>query len=394
MSTRVKLYSSKWQAGAPEMAFDGFNGDVSTILRGCLVTGFGLSSCTITVANGVATVDTGAAEHGQIQHGVARIEGCAVAAMNADHRVLAVVSPNAYTVAAPAGVPSGALAASGAQISQRVAPAGWAEPFGAGTNIFQSAELQGPRHYLHVGGHEYRSDAEYPYGGQILRAYTDMQSPSDIDAGLANPYSGVNLSIPTTLGSGWWMVASPSAFYFSTGADSNGMPGPFFVFGEFEAITGGRPGWAGVISQTIAGQSYINYVQTGGALHQSDASLVIAGNPIFGGLGGAAAKLQSERTRSSGFVNSGMDASWAWPQTVGGALVLSRPLVVVGDWTPQMIGHLPGLYHIPQTVNGVNWSSPVLIDGAGPLAGRKLLATQINWGTSKPSLVFDITGPW
>jgi hypothetical protein len=358
-------------------------GDVGSVWRSCLVSGFALTGCTITVAGGVATVNTGGAQHGQMQHGVALIEGCAAAAMNAEHRVLAVLGPNEYT-----------LAASGAGMSQRVAPAGWAEPFGPNTNVFRSAELQGPRHFVHLGATEYRSDAEYPYNGQIVRAYTHIDALADIDANLANPYNGVNLSVPTSLGTGWWMVATPSAFYFSAGADANGAPGPFMFFGEFESLSGDRPGWASAISQTIAGFSLVSWTQVGGPLHFSNSDLVIAGSPLIGGLGGALAKLSSERTRQQGQVMSGADPSWAWPQTVGGALVLSRPLVTIGDWQPQQIGNLPGLYHIPQTITGVNWTSPVLIDGSGPLAGRKLMAAQINWGTSKPSLVFDITGPW
>lgn len=393
MSTRVKIYSSKWQAGAPSLV-NGNEADVSNVLRGCLVNGFALSACTISVANGVAIVTT-PGPSGQMQHGVARIEGCAVAAMNGDHRVLEVLTANTYTLAAPAGVPSGNLAASGSEIAQRVAPAGWAEPFGAGTKIFQSAELQGPRHYLHCGGLEYRTDAEYPYGGQILRAYTDLQSASDIDSGLGNPYNGVNLSIPTSIGNDWWLIATPSTFYLSTGADANGMPGPFMVFGEFATVSGDRPGWAGVISQTIAGFSYQNWVQTGGALHHHKSDLVIAGNPMFGGLGGSAARLYSERSSAPGQTSSGLDSSWSWPQQVGGALILSRPLVTVGgDYQAQMVGHLPGLYHIPQQVMGVNWDAPVIMDGVEPLAGRKILVTRINWGTTKPSLAFDITGPW
>ena len=394
MSTRVKLYSSKWQPGAPSLVNSAFEADVANILRGCLVTGFALSACTITVANGVATINTSSAQHGQMQHGVALIEGCAAEAMNGEHRVLEVITGTQYTVAAPAGVPSGTLTAAGAGIQQRVAPAGWAEPFGANTKIFQSAELQGPRHFIHCGAIEYRSDAEYPYGGQMLRAYTSMQSAGDIDAGLANPYNGVNLSIPTSLGNDWWLLATPSCFYLSTGADGNGMPGPFMVFGEFEAITGDRPGWAGVISQTIAGFTYNNWVQTGGALHQSNCDLVIAGNPMVGGLGGVTAKLYSTRSRQGGTTVSGHDSTFAFPQQVGGALVLSRPGVVMGEYNIQQVGFLPGMYHIPQTIAGVNWNTPVIIDGAGPLAGRKLLCTFVNWGTQKPALVFDITGPW
>jgi hypothetical protein len=394
MSTRVKLFSSKWQAGAPALV-TGNESDVANVLRGCLVTGFALSACTITVANGVATVNTSGAQHGQIQHGVALIEGCAVAAMNGQHRVATVVSPNEFTLPAPAGVPSGTLAATGAQITQRVAPAGWEEAFGAGTKIFRSAELQGPRHFVHVGGFEYRSDAEYPYGGQIIKAYTDMQSANDIDAGLANPYANVNLTIPTSLGNDWWLIASPSGFYLSTGAAGNGMPGPFAWFGEFASVTGDRPGWASCISQTIAGFTYNNWQQQGGALHQHLSDLVIAGSPLSGGLGGILGKQISERSRATFTVASGQDSSFAWPQQVGGALVLSRPLVVLGnDFLPQMLGHLPGMYHIPQQIQNVNWDAPVLIDGTGPLAGRKLLATLINWGTAKPSLAFDITGPW
>ena len=124
----MAYYYNSTQTGAPVLS--GTAGALRTVLKTCLVDGFGAGSASgISVAGGVATV-TFSGAHPYIVDSTVQIAGATPAALNGEKRV-AAVGASSITFAAP-GVPDGA--ATGA-ITTKVPGAGWQEMFAGTANL-------------------------------------------------------------------------------------------------------------------------------------------------------------------------------------------------------------------------------------------------------------------
>lgn len=129
--------------GAPALAAG--PGGVISVLRPCLVSGYGATTLTsLVVADGVATatVQTG---HGVLDRQVVEITGAAAGALNGQHSVTRI-SPTA--VQWPTTAADGAVAGT---ITMRVAGAGWGEEFaGAASNQAVFRPAAGLRPWLRI----------------------------------------------------------------------------------------------------------------------------------------------------------------------------------------------------------------------------------------------------
>ena len=113
------------QAGAPVLS--GTAGALATVLKACLVDGFGAGAVvSLVVTAGIAKA-TYSASHPFRAGTVARIAGATPAGLNGDKLIL-TTTVNSVTYAAP-DVADGAATGT---ITSRMAPAGWQELF-AGT---------------------------------------------------------------------------------------------------------------------------------------------------------------------------------------------------------------------------------------------------------------------
>ena len=113
------------QPGAPVLS--GTAGALRTLLKACLVDGFGAGAVdTLTVSGGIATATYAGAHPFKAGH-VAQYAGATPAALNGNKVILSATG-SSVTFAAP-GVPDGAATGT---ITSKAAPAGWQELF-AGT---------------------------------------------------------------------------------------------------------------------------------------------------------------------------------------------------------------------------------------------------------------------
>lgn len=216
--------------GAPVLA-DTTNSLID-LLHACLVTGYNLLPCAITVVGGVATVDVGPSQHALDEHMVSLIEGASPSALNGEKRVLAKIDATRYTYAAP-GVPDGAAAGT---ISQRVAPAGWERPYhdsGAGLAVFRSLDPEASGYFFQV------LDIARTFSTTRVarvRAYSAMTA---VDAG-ALEAEGEQFRAVQSMGAvKWVLVASARTVYlFFATATSGGFVNslfPYVGFGDFNS---------------------------------------------------------------------------------------------------------------------------------------------------------------
>ena len=117
------------QPGAPVLS--GTAGALRTLLKACLVDGFGAGAvATLTVSGGIATATYAGAHPFKVGY-VAQFAGATPAGLNGDKVILSVTGTS-VTFAAP-GVPDGAATGT---ITSKAAPAGWQELFaGALANV-------------------------------------------------------------------------------------------------------------------------------------------------------------------------------------------------------------------------------------------------------------------
>ena len=144
IDTSVKFFHSG-MTGAPQLTATA--GSLLTILRACLVSGFGAVAVdSIAVASGVATLTISAGMPFNEVDSVILVSGCALAALNGEKKIAALGTTTLTFDAS--GLSDGSYSGG---ISAKIAPAGWAELF-TGTNVavFQSLSPQSTKCCLRV----------------------------------------------------------------------------------------------------------------------------------------------------------------------------------------------------------------------------------------------------
>ena len=363
-------YINNAMRGAPVLS--GKRGSLIALLEAFLVTGFGqVTANSVTVAGGVATASLQPGE-GFALHANVLVAGATPAALNGVARVIeATDTAIKFATSAPDGLATGA-------ITIRVAPVGWQKVFTA-TNkaVFRSSDVQGARHYLRI-------DETGTANFARVRGYAAMTT---VDAG-----TGLYPTNTQVNGGGYWVKstqASASAIPYDLIADSRfllvQLSADFPDYGDSNgaAIRGfGHP-----LTLKLAGDPYASCLSVsesadvgwpfGGfeSNSQSTNGNVYAAR-ISAGTGTAVVMYIRPYVGSNDSASGSDTTLGPFPSSVDGELKLSRRYLIQSNSAPR--ADMPGLLHVPQS--GLLASAIQrrdFIEGAGPLAGRVLLALHI-----------------
>ncbi len=380
-------FSHNLQSGSPTL--NGTAGSLIGVLDAALVSGFGLQTATITVASGVATLTTPLAHPFEVAQ-IVLVAGADNTALNGRKRVLTRTTTG-ITFAA-AGVADGAATGS---INVKVAPAGWAKEF-SGTNkaVYRApASADGCRLYLRV-------DDTFGRNARVV----GYESMTDVDTGEWPFPTSTQLS-----GGGWWpksnsadsnarawtVIADDRGFYLHMGTgNAAGDSGSVWGFGDFYSYKSGDA-YAGMLASVGNDQSGSGGAE-GSALELVSISHYLRCARSFTGLAGAIVLRKTpEFFRNGNEVSgNGYGIVTTYPNGPNNGLILSR--IALSEDGICLRGNTRGAYITPQNCHA-SFMRNTVIDGAGDMAGRKLLAVKCGSpaGTSSQGVMFfDVTGPW
>ena len=375
--------------GAPVLS--GTAGALHSVIKACLVDGFGAGSvATLTVASGIATA-TFAGAHPYRVGTVSQFAGATPAGLNGQKRILSTTT-NSVTFDAT-GIADGAATGT---ITHKVAAAGWQELFaGTLTNVL-CVKPTVPE----ATGCVLRIDDTGTLNARVraFEAMTDVSSgvgltplESQVAGGLYWPKS----SSANATARPWIVIADERGFYLAVDPTGTGR----------YTLT-----YAGDIASLKSGDAY-GYLITGNQSDQADASTVPDGCCGYSGRsarGGAylvrahTAIGQSVAAQRLGAHHNGATAD-VYAGTPGysigtypngpnnGLMTGALELHALG-----IRGTLPGLLHPVQDL-GNAFATGAVVDGTDDLAGRRLMAIR----TAPPSgavtagtVFLDTTGPW
>ena len=376
------------QPGAPVLS--GTAGALRTLLKACLVDGFGAGAvATLTVSGGIATATYAGAHPFKVGY-VAQFAGATPAGLNGDKVILSVTGTS-VTFAAP-GVPDGAATGT---ITSKAAPAGWQELFaGALANVIALKPS-----VVEATGCVLRVDDTGAINARV-RAYEAM---SDISTGV-----GMTPLESQAAGGLWWpksATANATARAWILVADARG----FYLA---VAPAGGDRYtllFAGDIASLKSGDAY-GYLLTGNQGDQTNASSVPDGCVGYShrsartgaylvrgytaiGQSTAAQRLGAHHNGSTADVYAGTAgySLGAYPNGANnGLLTGALELHAAG-----LCGTLPGLLHPVQDC-GTSFATGATVDGTDDLAGRRLLAIRTGppAGGTVGTVFIDTTGNW
>ena len=387
-STSVKVFDSA-MTGAPVLS--GTAGALRTVLKACLVDGFGAGAvATLTVASGIATA-TFAGAHPYRVGTVAQFAGATPAGLNGQKRVLSITI-NSVTFDAT-GIADGAATGT---ITHKVAAAGWQELFaGTLTNVLclKPTVPEATGCVLRIA-----DTGTMNARVRAFEAMTDAStgaSPTPLESQLSGGlYWPKSVSADSTARS-WYMVADERGFYFAVSPISND---------RYTLL------YAGDIASLRSGDAY-GYLLTGNQSDQTATSSVpdgCCGYSHRGWRSGAymvreyTAIGQSVAVRRVGAHHNGSTAdayagtagySWGtYPNGPNNGL-LTGPLELVAQG---IRGTLPGLLHPVQDL-GTAFANGGNVDGTDDMVGRRLLAIRTappDGAVTAGTVFLDTTGPW
>ena len=376
------------QPGAPVLS--GTAGALRTLLKACLVDGFGAGAvATLTVSGGIATATYAGAHPFKVGY-VAQFAGATPAGLNGNKVILSATGTS-VTFAAP-GVPDGAATGT---ITSKAAPAGWQELFaGALANVIALKPS-----VVEATGCVLRVDDTGTINARV-RAYEAM---SDISTGV-----GMTPLESQAAGGLWWpksATANATARAWILVADARG----FYLA---VAPAGGDRYtllFAGDIASLKSGDAY-GYLLTGNQGDQTNTSSVPGGCVGYShrsartgaylvrgytaiGQSTAAQRLGAHHNGSTADVYAGTAgySLGAYPNGANnGLLTGALELHAAG-----LRGTLPGLLHPVQDC-GTSFATGATVDGTDDLAGRRLLAIRTGppAGGTVGTVFIDTTGNW
>lgn len=375
--------------GAPTIS--GQSGTLTTMLKACLVDGFGLVTLdSLVVAGGIATA-TRAAGHSQSVGDSVTIAGATPGGLNGDKVVLSA-TVNTFTFDAT-GISD--QTATGT-ITAKVTPLGWTREFNAtNVEVFRSPNVAGTRHYLRVddGGAEPR-DARV-VGYETMSDVSTGTNPSPSAAQLSGGGFWTKSNTANSTVRAWVLAGDDRTFYLSVN-HSGGAGFSTYAFGDIESFKSGGDAYA---SALLCAMATLSVATSGTATSDADhmdaettTHLGIYLSRSYTGLGSSvlgkrgmpfpfAAIITGARSGATGF--------WQYPNGPDGGLYLARPLVF--ETTLSAIrGRLRGVHVTPQAIGNATFSHLEEVTGVTGLSGRKLKAVNSNTGV----FFYDGTGPW
>jgi hypothetical protein len=376
------------QPGAPVLS--GTAGALRTLLKACLVDGFGAGAvATLTVSGGIATATYAGAHPFKVGY-VAQFAGATPAGLNGNKVILSATGTS-VTFAAP-GVPDGAATGT---ITSKAAPAGWQELFaGALANVIALKPS-----VVEATGCVLRVDDTGAINARV-RAYEAM---SDISTGV-----GMTPLESQAAGGLWWpksatanatarawiLVADARGFYLAV-APAGGDRYTLLFAGDIASLKSGDA-YGYLLTGNQGDQTNASSVPDGcvGYSHRSartGAYLVRAYTAI--GQSTAAQRLGAHHNGSTADVYAGTAgySLGAYPNGANnGLLTGALELHAAG-----LRGTLPGLLHPVQDC-GTSFATGATVDGTDDLAGRRLLAIRTGppAGGTVGTVFIDTTGNW
>lgn len=402
----MATFPVKWlhsqMRGAPVKSGSGA-GSIVALLKASLIDGFGQVTLTsLVVSGGVATATVNAGDSFE-QHAVVFLDGATPATLNGEQRV-ATSASTTFTFAT--GAPDGA--ATGV-ITCKYAPVGHWEQTYTGTNkaVFKSTHPESNGFFLRV---DETADAQ-------LARVVGYESMTDVDTGIG-PFPNTTQNsgggrwwrsqYNTATASEWLIVADGRKFYFCNALFAGALTTQgygIWGFGDLNNLVA-ADGWASVLAVAGENAQYGYGSVSGSNVPSSTSQGWYVPRPI-GGAGAAIGVGVRQYMRGelgyswdsgdTGLTSAGFgDAS----KTADGQLVFSPVHIYegAGDSKYSPRADFPGLYHLPYFQASGVYSNRQVFDGAGALAGRKLLAVRAGSGNLAGAVngitVFDITGPW
>jgi hypothetical protein len=340
-------------------------GALIAILDGCLVTGYGSQTATITRTDTTATVTLPVA-HTLKSDTFVRIAGATQTDYNGDFAIT-VTGANTFTYQ----VANSPVTPATGTITSKVAPVDWTKPF-SGTGI--AAYKQGAG----SNGFYLRVDNSFVVGSSNepkIKAYASMLDINTGDG--ATPETYIPLNYSATPAQPWFLIATEKAFYLISFSGSNLSP---FFFGDFPSKKSGD-----AFNTAIFGNSnYYNpseFFQLSANLAATTQSYLLRNHSQIG------LPVAAGRCAALSGTAMGNSVPQAYPSTIDGALHLS-PIMIT---EPSGIrGTIPGLWcplHIRPFANGD------IVIGTGEFAGKKFLA--ITGGSSDSyQCLIEISNTW
>lgn len=375
--------------GAPTIS--GQSGVLTTMLKACLVDGFGLVTLdSVVVSGGIATA-TRAAGHAAVVGGYQTIAGATPSGLNGDKLVLSVTT-NTFTFDAT-GISN--QTATGT-ITSKVSPLGWTREYNA-TNIevFRSPNTAGARHYLRVddGGAEPREARVVGYEtmSDVNTGTGPMPTSAQVSGGGYWPKSNAASSSVRS----WVLIGDDRTFYLMV-AHSAGSSYSVLGFGDFESYKAADAyaAFLGCYDATgvavTAGASQYELDYTFPSASTSDGLYV---SRAYTGLGSSSpckrvwpiADRTANALRRSGQVTN----LWQYPNGPDGGLYVGRPLLTEAASTA-IRGRFRGFYITPQLIGTAVFAHLEPVVGVTGLSGRTLRAAH----SASGPYFFDQTGPW
>ena len=376
------------QPGAPSLP--GVAGALRTLLKACLVDGFGAGAvATLTVSAGVATATYAGAHPFKVGY-VAQFAGATPAGLNGNKVILSATGTS-VTFAAP-GVSDGAATGT---ITSKAAPAGWQELFaGALADVIALKPS-----VVEATGCVLRVDDTGTINARV-RAYEAM---SDISTGV-----GMTPLESQAAGGLWWpksatanatarawiLVADARGFYLAV-APAGGDRYTLLFAGDIASLKSGDA-YGYLLTGNQGDQTNVGAVPDGcvGYSHRSartGAYLVRSHTAI--GQSTAAQRIGAHHNGSTADVYAGTAgySVGTYPNGANnGLLTGALELHAAG-----LRGTLPGLLHPVQDC-GTSFATGATVDGTDDLAGRRLLAIRTGppAGGTVGTVFIDTTGNW
>ena len=375
--------------GAPTIS--GQSGTLTTMLKACLVDGFGLVTLdSLVVAGGIATA-TRAAGHSAEVGGYQTIAGATPGGLNGEKVVLSA-TVNTFTFDAT-GISD--QTATGT-ITAKVTPLGWTREFNAtNVEVFRSPNVAGTRHYLRVddGGAEPRDARVVSYETMSDVSTGTNPSPSAAQlsgGGFWTKSNGANSTVRN-----WVLAGDDRTFYLSVSHSGNSAYSTY-AYGDIESFKNGGDAYANLLQcaavtlsvHNSGSREYdVDYMDSETTTHLGaylSRSYTGLGSSILGKRG-----MPFSMSTNTTSARSGGSGLWQYPNGPDGGLYLTRPLVF--ETTLAAIrGRLRGIHVCPQAIGNATFSHLEEVTGVTGLSGRKLKAVNSNSGV----FFYDRTGPW
>lgn len=396
VDTTVKHFTSA-MAGAPVL--NGVVGSLIALLDALLVNGFGTKSVTsLVVSGGVATATYSGGVGAATVGSVIEVSGATPSTLNGEQRVTAITSNTVSFATAQADT-----TATGT-ISYKMASLGFIKAF-TGTNLaaYRSVAVGSSGFYLRV------DDTNAQFGRVI-----GYESMSDINTGVG-PFP-TNIQVA---GGGYWPKSvssntNPISWIFFGDTRAFYLYPPAGTATSADLIIGSLRGFGDMIPLRPSGDAYacaLSYVTTNDTSNPNHGAFDSSAQPYiamprnYTGLGSALTVFSLPYTGGQlSSVISGNDPTLGpFPSAVDGSLRLSKrflPILQTNNNTPR--ADVPGVYSSPQSGLLNTFTNRSIVDGTGPLAGRKLMcvisSNSTSGSTPTPSnsgaSFVDITGPW